>query len=101
MIVTVVVVEIVVIAVVFVVPVSFMHLPALLVVVVVWMAPVGSRIGRPLPNPRDPDIPTAAISPVAINPDEAFSWNRWPYLIVQGWRCGADVDADLTECGNC
>jgi hypothetical protein len=96
-----VVIVVVVIAMVFVVPMAFMHLPTTLIVVVVRMAPVSSRVGRPLPDPRNPDIPTAASSPVAINPDVTLSWKGRPCLITYGRRWSADVDADLAECGNC
>jgi hypothetical protein len=85
---------VVMIAMVFVVPMAFMHLPATLIVVVVRMAPVSSRVGRPLPNPRDPVIPATAISPVAIHPGIALSGHRRPYLIPHGWR-SAKVDLNL------
>ena len=89
-----------VIAMVFVVPMAFMHLPATLIMVVVRMAPVGSCIGWPLPNPGDPDIPSAASSPVAVNPDKAFARKRRPRFIANGWR-STEVNLDLAECGNC
>jgi hypothetical protein len=92
---------VVVIAMVFVIPMTFMHLPATVIMVVVRMAPVGSRVGRPLPTPGDPDIPPAAWSPVAIHPGVAFSRHRRPYLIANGWRRRADVNLYLAECRNC
>lgn len=91
---------VVVVAMVFTVPVAFMHLPATIIMVVVRMAPVGSHVGRPLPDPGDPDISPAAITPVAVDPGVSFSWHRWPYLIAYGWRRRADVDVDLAECRN-
>jgi hypothetical protein len=91
----------VVIAMVFAIPMAFMHLPATLIMVVVWMAPVGSRVGRPLPAPRDPDIPPVAWSPVAIHPGVAISRHSRSYLITNGWRRRADVDLNLAECRNC
>lgn len=91
---------VVMIAMVFVVPMPLMHLPATLIVVVVRMAPVSSRVGRPLPNSRDPDIPATAISPVAIHPGIAFSGQRRPDLVPQGWR-SAKVDLNLAQSGNC
>src|SRR5258707_7474074 len=94
-------VVVVVIAMVIVVPMAFMHLPATLIMVVVRMTPVGSSVGRPLPAPRDPDIPSAAWSPVTIHPGVAFSWHGRSYLIANGWRRRADVNLYLAECWNC
>jgi len=56
------------IAVVFVVPVAFMHAPAFLVVVIVWMVPVGAGIRRAVPTAANPYIMAALISPVSVNP---------------------------------
>ena len=89
------------IAMVFVVPMAFMHRPAALIVVIVRMAPVSSRIRWPLPNSWHPDIPPAANSPVAIHPDKTFARKRWPYLITNGWWRRADVNLDLAERRNC
>jgi hypothetical protein len=94
-------VMVVVIAMVFVVPMALMHLPATLIVVVVRMAPVSACVGWALPNPWDPDIPSAASSPVAVNPDEAFSWKGRPHFIANGWRRRPDVNLDLAECRDC
>jgi hypothetical protein len=94
-------VVVVVIAMVIVVPMAFMHLPATVIMVVVRMTPVGSRVGRPLPAPGDPDIPPTAWSPVAVDPGVAFSRHGWPYLIANGRRRRADVDLYLAECRNC
>ena len=95
-----VVVMVMVIAMVFVVPVSFMNLPASLVVVVVGVAPVGAGIGRALPDSRDPDIAATAGSPIAVNPGVALSWHDRPYLVSHRWRC-AEIDLDLAECRGC
>jgi len=92
---------VVVIAVVFVIPVAFMYLPASLVVVVVGVAPVGAGVGWPLPPAGDPDIVAAARAPVPIDPGEAFSRHDRSYLIADWWRWGADIDLDLAECRNC
>lgn len=90
-------VVVVVIAVVFVIPVAFVHLPASLVVVVVGVAPVGAGVRWPLPAAGNPDVAAAARAPVAVNPGVTFSWHGWPYLIADRWRC-AEIDLDLTEC---
>ena len=89
------------IAMVFVVPMAFMYLPAALIVVIVRMAPVSSRIRWPLPNSRHPNIPSAANSPIAIDPDKTFAGQRWPYFIPNRRRRGADIDLDLAERWNC
>jgi len=87
-----------VVAVVLVVPVPFMDLPSLLVVVVVRMGPVGPGVGRPLPDAGDPDVASAAISPVTVDPGVAFSGHRRPCLIAQRWRRGADINVNLAKC---
>ena len=92
---------VVVITMVFAIPVAFMDLPALLVVVVVGMAPVGAGVGWPLPSARNPDIAVAARAPVPIHPGVAFSGHGRSYLIADWWRWGADIDLNLTECRNC
>lgn len=94
------VVVILVVVMVFAVPVAFVHLPALLVVVVVGMAPVGAGVGWPLPDAGDPDVVVAASSPVAIDPDEAlFRYGRPDLIADCRWR--PDVDLDLAECRDC
>jgi len=92
---------VVMIAMVFAVPVALMYSPALLVVVVVRMAPVGARVGWPLPSAGDPDIVAAARAPVPIDPGVAFSGHERPDLISHRRRRGADIDLDLAECRNC
>jgi hypothetical protein len=92
---------VVVITMVVVIPVAFMHLPALLVVVVVRMAPIGAGVRWPLPHAGGPDIAAAALSPIAIDPDEAFSRHRRSYLIPDRWRRSADINLDLAECRDC
>jgi hypothetical protein len=95
------VVVVVVIAVVVAIPVAFMHLPALLVVVIVRMAPIGASVRWTLPHAGDPDITTVALTPIAIDPDVAFCRNRRSYLIPDWWRRRADINLDLAECRDC
>jgi hypothetical protein len=92
---------VVVVAMVLAVPVTFVHLPALLVVVVVGMGPVGAGVGWPLPDAGDPDVVVAANSPVAIDPGVAFSWHGRPDLIADCRRRRPDIDLDLAECRDC
>ncbi len=92
---------VVVIAVIFAVPMTFMDLPALLVVVVVRMGPVGTGIGRTLPDAGNPHIMAATLSPVAIDPGVAFSWRDGSDLITHWWRSGADINLNLAECRDC
>jgi len=85
------------VAVVFVVPVAFVHLPAAVVVVVVGVAPVGPGVGRTLPDAGTPNIATAVVSPVTFGPDVAFAGHGGADFIAEGWRGAADVDVDLGE----
>ena len=91
---------VVVIAVVFVIPMAFVHLPALLVVVVVRVVPVSAGIRWPLPDAWDPDVAAATLPPIAINPGVAFSWHGRPCLISHRRR-RAEINLDLTECWGC
>src|SRR5258708_22175118 len=82
----VVVVAVVMVAMVFAIPVTFVHLPAALVVVVVGVAPVGAGVGWSLPAAGDPDVAATACSPVTVNPVVAFFRHRRPYLVADRWR---------------
>jgi len=91
---------IVVIVVVFVVPVAFVHLPALLVVVVVRVAPVGPGIGWVNPDARHPDVAASTIAPVAFRPDIAFARHGGTHFIAQRRRCATDIDMNLGNGGS-
>ena len=91
---------VVMVAMVFVVPVAFVHLPALLVVVVVGVAPVSAGVRWPLPDAGDPDVAVATLPPVAINPGVTLPWHGRAYLVSHRRR-RAKVDLDLTECWGC
>ena len=97
MVVVVIVVAVVMVAMVFAIPVTFVHLPAALVVVVVGVAPIGALVGWPLPGTGNPDVAATACSPVTVNPVVAFFRHRRPYLVADRWR-RAEIDLDLTEC---
>jgi hypothetical protein len=99
--VTTVVVIVVVIAVIFAVPMAFMNLPALLIVVVVGMAPVGACVRWPLPDAGYPDVATTTRAPVPIDPGVAFSGHGRSYFMTVCRRRRSDIDLDLAECRNC
>jgi hypothetical protein len=89
---------IVVATVVFMLPVAFMDRPALLVVVVVRMAPVCALIGRPLPHSSSPLIPPAAPGPITLCPNIAGSWHRSLDLVSQRWWSTTNINAHLSKC---
>ena len=91
---------IVVVAMIFMIPVAFVHTPAFLVVVVVRMGPVGAGIRRAIPAAWNPDVTALVDSPVAIDPGIAFARDRWACFITQWGRCSADVDANLPKHGH-
>src|SRR5438045_8288839 len=82
-------------AVIFAVPVALMNLPALPVVVVVGMAPIGAAVGWPLPSTWYPHVVSALHSPVAVGPDETFSRHWRPDLIPDRRGRRPNVDLDL------
>jgi hypothetical protein len=92
---------VVMVAVIFVIPVAFVEPPTLLIMVVVGMTVVGARIRRTIPAPLHPDIATAVIPPVAIDPLISLTRHRPATLIAQRWRGSADIDADLSNCRSC
>src|ERR1700722_7223679 len=98
MIVMIMVVLIVVVAVVFMIPMALMDRPALLVMVIVRMAPVRALIGRPLPRSTSPVIPSAVPGPRALGPNIARTWHRSLDLIPHRWRSTTDIDAHLGKC---
>ena len=87
--------------VVLVVPVAFVHLPALLVVVVVGMAPGGSPVRRTLPDAAVPDVAASIVTPVAFGPDKAHARRGSPDFVAERWRRTANVDVDRGGGGGC
>lgn len=67
-------IPIVVVAVIFMVPVTLMEGPALLVVIIVRVVPICSRVRRSPPNSRDPHIPSPYGVPISIDPSVARTW---------------------------
>ena len=85
---------------VFVVPVAFVHLPALLVMVVMGMAPVGTGVRRTLPDAAVPDVAASIVAPVAFGPDKALARHGRLNFVAKRWWGAADVDVYLS-CGGC
>lgn len=56
---------------VFVIPVSFVELPALLVVIIVRVIPVGSFVGRTVPASLNPAVVVAIGGPISLDPGVA------------------------------
>src|SRR5260370_41500029 len=79
------------------IPVPFMHLPALAIVIIVRMVPIGPFIGRTIPAPCYPPIVMSMRGPVPFYPGVA--WTRfWPTLLVPVGRwCASSVHANLSR----
>jgi hypothetical protein len=99
--VVVVIIVIVMISVIFVVPVSFMHLPSTFVVIVVGMTPVGAWVWRPVPAPRNPSVVIAGDSPVPVDPDETVARHRRADFIANRRGRRSNVYLDLAPRGCC
>ena len=81
--------------VVFAVPMSLVELPALLVVVIVGMIPVGSLVGRTVPASLDPAVVVAIGGPISLYPGVAGAGHWSTFLVAEGrWR-RSDVDRNL------
>jgi hypothetical protein len=80
------------VVVVFMVPMSLVHLPAFPIVVIVRMAPVRPFVWRPVPVPPDPPVMVTNWFPISIHPDEVWSWRRSILLIADRWWWSPDVD---------
>src|SRR3984885_11571798 len=91
---------IVVVAVVFMAPITLVEGLALRVVIVVRLGPVSASVRRPLPHSMPPLIPSAAPKPVAIDPGIAWTRHRRPHLVAQRWRSRTDVYADSGKGGS-
>src|SRR6201999_2527727 len=92
-----------VVAVIFMIPVTFMVGPSPVIVVVVAVSPISAAIGRSAPYSGDPHISAPVPVPISVNPSVARARHRRPYFITKGWRLVADVDANLGKrrSGNC
>src|ERR1700733_9307238 len=78
-----------------VIPVAFMQLPALLIVIVVRVAPRRALVRRTVPAACHPTVMLSVGSPIAVNPGIARTGNRPTPLDAQWRRCDSDVHPDL------
>src|SRR5277367_5565820 len=85
---------VVMVAMVFMVPMTLMERPALMVVIIVRMVPVRSLIRGPLPYSGPPHIPSAVPVPVAVDPRIPWTRHSWPHLVADRRRSNADIYAD-------
>ena len=81
--------------VVFVVPVALVHLPALLIVIIVRVIPVGAFVGRTVPVSLDPAVVVAVGNPISLHPGVARAGHRSLGLVAEWRRRGFDVDRNL------
>jgi hypothetical protein len=79
------------ILVIFMIPVALMHLPALLVVIVMGMVPIGPFVWRSVPAPCYPPIMMPVRRPIPLDP--GISWTRFrsTLFVAQGRWCASDV----------
>jgi hypothetical protein len=100
----------VVMAVVLMVPMTFVHPPALSFVVVVGMAPICAFIRWLFPSPPNPLVATARLAPVSIDPDVAGAGRFSAALIARrrrtcpemyrNLRCGRNYNCGSKYCTN-
>lgn len=89
------------------VPMAFVIVPAILVTIVVRVAPVCPSIRGTVPAARHPVIAAVPYTPVSVNPEIARTRCGWPTLVPHGWRSPANYYANLRvrracggECGH-
>jgi hypothetical protein len=97
----VVIIVIVMITVILMVPVSFVHLPSTLVVIVVGVAPVSAWVWRSVPAPRNPSVAIADDSPVTVYPHETVARHRRADFITNRRGRSSNIDLDLAPRGCC
>ena len=86
--------------VIFMVPVALVQLPALLIVVIVRVIPVGSGVGRLNPVPTHPGVVTPARSPVAFHPGVPRARSvAAPFVTKSRWWA-SDIKGNLREGGD-
>lgn len=87
-------------AVIFMIPVAFLHVPAVALVLIVRVIPVRAFIRRSLPHTRNPDVAASVDAPVSINPSVSFEGWWWAAFIANRRRRTTEnnAEADLCEC---
>src|ERR1700730_2648293 len=90
----------VVLVVILMIPVPFMHLPALTVVIIMRMVPICPFVGRTIPAPCHPLIAMPMRRPVPVDPGIARTWLRPTPLVAVGRWCASDVHANLSRSRN-
>ncbi len=80
-----------------VIPVTFVHLPAAVVVIVVWMAVVSTLVRRTLPAARNPVISAAIVAPVPIDPCKSGTRRRRAALIPYRRGRAPDIHMNLAK----
>src|ERR1035437_10206819 len=91
-----------VIPVVVTIPVAFVHMPAILVMIIVRVAPICASVWWTVPAPGNPYVPAAVVTPVSVDPGIAFTRHRRTAFITHRWRrLAADDDADLRRRRSC
>src|ERR1700687_3680003 len=79
------------------IPVPFMHLPALTVVIIMRMAPICPFVGRTVPASRYAPIAMPMRGPVPLHAGVAWTW-FWRTLLVPERRwCASDVHPNLAR----
>jgi hypothetical protein len=82
-----------------VIPMTFVHLPALVIVIIVRMVPVSSFVGWLIPAPGDPPIVMPIGLPVAVNPCVSGTRRVSTPFKTQRRRRAPDVNANSREGG--
>jgi hypothetical protein len=85
----------------FMAPMPFVVSPPFSIVVVVWMRPGCTRVGRSIVVSGDPTIVVSLRRPESAHPDHADD-RRWRRrrLIRYRWWCNPDIDRNLSRCGH-
>lgn len=87
----------------FAVPMALVIMPAIVVAIVVRVAPVAACVRWSIPTARYPIIASVSHTPISIHPGITFARGRRSALITHRWRSAANDDSDLcrSRCGDC
>ena len=80
-------------AVIFMIPVALLHVPAVSFVLVVRVVPVSAFVRRSLPYTGNPDVTASVDAPVAIHPGVACG-GRWRAALITNRRWCSTTDND-------